>query len=61
MAFIPVMNMRSILKSSPYSISVKSKFMKLLKSPELAKLKDLNPKEVTVRITKNIQSVLGAK
>jgi len=61
MTFIPVMNMRSITKSSPYSISVKSKFMKLLKSPELAKLKELNPKEVTENINKNIKRTLGNK
>jgi hypothetical protein len=61
MAFIPVMNMRSISKSSPYSISVKSKFMKLLKSPEFVKLKKLNPKEVTDKITKNVQSIVGKK
>ena len=60
MTFIPVMNMHSITKSSPYSISVKSKFVKLLKSPEFAKLKELNPKEVTEKITKQIQNVLGA-
>ena len=61
MSFIPVMDMRTITKSSPYSISVKSKFMKLLKSPEFAKLKELNPKEVTENITKQVQSVLGKR
>jgi predicted kinase len=59
MSFIPSMNMRSITKSSPYSISVRSKFLKMLKSPEFAKLKELNPKEVTQKITKQIQNVLG--
>jgi hypothetical protein len=61
MTFIPVMNMRSITKSSPYSISVRSKFMKLLKSSEFAKLKKLNSKEVIEKMNKQVQGILGNK
>ena len=61
MTFIPTMNMKSISKSSPYSITVQSKFMNLLKSPEFKRLEKINPKETTDNINKNIQNILGIK